>query len=333
MNVERWLKSKRVSWQALEDLLKIVEHRGLKALDRQQLRELGRLYRAASADLSRSRALKLSAEVQMYLNNLVVKAHNQVYQTRSDRFGGLWRFLWRGFPLLVQRYIIYVTVAFALFAIPCLGCYLEAVKDVHFGQMEIVPGHALVSDDLWHMIERKKLWTDSVQDNSPAIASLIATNNIKVAIMAFVFGMTFGLGTVFILIQNGISIGTVFGVCHDYGMAHRLLAFVAGHGVLELTAIFISGGAGLLLGKSLLFPGQLSRADSLRVSARPAMQLFAGCVGLLLVAGAIEGFVSPRTDISAQTKYMVSLASAVCLLLYLFAPRRVAPDDTEVIVD
>lgn len=99
MNVERWLKSKRLSWQQLEDLLKVVDKRGLKALDRQQLRELGRLYRATSADLSRARALKLSNEVQVYLNNLVVKAHNQVYQTHDDRLGSLWRFLYRGFPL------------------------------------------------------------------------------------------------------------------------------------------------------------------------------------------------------------------------------------------
>ncbi len=124
MNVERWLKSKRLAWQQLEDLLKLVDKRGLKALDRQQLRELGRLYRAASADLSRARALKLGNEVQLYLNNLVVKAHNQVYQTKDDRFASLWRFLYRGFPQLVQQYIVYVTVAFLLFIIPCAGCYL-----------------------------------------------------------------------------------------------------------------------------------------------------------------------------------------------------------------
>jgi len=324
MNVERWLKSKRLSWQQLEDLLKVVDKRGLKALDRQQLRELGRLYRATSADLSRARALKLSNEVQVYLNNLVVKAHNQVYQTHDDRLGSLWRFLYRGFPLLVQQNIVYVTVAFMLFIVPCAGCYFEAVKDVHFGQMEVSPGRALVSDDLWHMIENKRLWTDSIQDNGPAISSLIATNNIRVAISAFVLGISFGLGTVVVLISNGMSIGTIFGVCQDYGMAMRLLAFVAGHGVLELSAIFISGGAGLLLGKSLMFPGQFSRSDSLRRTAKPAMQLFAGCVLLLLIAGAIEGFVSPRTDISAQTKYLVSLATAILLLVYLFAPRTIS---------
>ncbi len=327
MNVERWLKTKRLSWQQLEDLLKRVDNRGLKSLDRQQLRELGRLYRATSADLSRARALKLSSEVQVYLNNLVVKAHNQVYQTHDDRFAGLWRFVCRGFPLLVQQYIVYVLVAFLLCVVPGIGCYVEARRDVHFGQMEMAKGQALVPDELWHMIEHKRMWTDSVQDNSPAIASLIATNNIRVAIAAFALGMTFGLGTVFVLVSNGMHIGTVFGVCQYYGMADKLLAFIAAHGVLELSAIFISGGGGLLLAKSLLFPGQNSRADSLRLLARPAMQLFAGCIGLLLVAGSIEGFISPRTDISAQVKYIVSLATAILLMLYLFYPRNQATPD------
>lgn len=322
MNVERWLKTRRGAWQSLEELLKIVESRGLKALNRQQLQELGRLYRAASADLSRARAMKLGADVQVYLNNLVVKAHNQVYQTRNDRLGGIWKFLAYGFPRLVQDNILYVFTAFLLVVIPALGCYREAVLDVHFGQMEIAPGHPLVPEDMWHMIERKQMWTDSAQDHSPVIASLIATNNIRVAIIAFVMGITFGLGTVFILVQNGMHLGTVFGVCQDYGMAGRLLAFVAGHGVIELSAIYISGGAGLMMARAMLFPGSYKRIDALRLVAGDAMGLFGGCVMLLLVAGMIEGFVSPRTDISADTKYLVSLATTLLLLLYILAPRR-----------
>ncbi|MBU6455611.1 MAG: stage II sporulation protein M [Cyanobacteria bacterium REEB67] len=325
MNVERWLRTRRLSWQKLEDLLKIVDGRGLKGLERDELQELGRLYRSTSADLSRARAMKLSSEVQVYLNNLVVRAHNQVYQNQRNRLSDLWRFFAHGFPELVQQNIIYVVVAFLLFIIPAAGCWREALLDVHFGQMEVAAGHPLVSDDMWHLIEKKKMWTDSAQDYSPAVASLIATNNIKVAVMAFVFGITFGVGTVFVLIFNGVSIGTVFGVCQSYGMADKLATFVAGHGVIELTAIFISGGAGLLVGKALLFPGQHKRIDALKMAVRPACGMFIGCVWLLLIAGSIEGFISPRTDIAPEVKYAVSLATAVTLLLYLFAPRQKAP--------
>ncbi|MBS2010188.1 MAG: stage II sporulation protein M [Cyanobacteria bacterium SZAS TMP-1] len=329
MNVERWLKTRRMSWQKLEDLLKIVDGHGLKGLERDQLQELGRLYRATSADLSRARAMKLSGEVQVYLNNLVVRAHNQVYQNRRNRLSDIWNFFAHGFPELVQSYILYVVAAFIVFMIPALGCYREAVLDAHFGQMEITPGHALVPDEQWHLIEQHKMWTDSAQDYSPAVASFIATNNIKVTILAFAMGITFGIGTLIVLAFNGMNIGTVFGVCQDYGMAGRLAAFVAGHGVIELTAIFIAGGAGLLIGKSMLFPGQYKRIDALRMAARPAFKLFAGCVLLLLIAGTIEGFISPRTDIAPEVKYTVSLATAVCLILYLFAPRKKVDEETK----
>ena len=329
MNVERWLKTRRLSWQKLEDLLKVVDGRGLKGLERDQLQELGRLYRATSADLSRARAMKLSGDVQMYLNNLVVRAHNQVYQSKRNRLSDIWRFFAHGFPELVQENILYVVAAFIVFIVPALGCYREAILDPHFGQMEMIPGKALVSDELWHTIEKHQMWTDSAQDYSPAVASFIATNNIKVAIMAFVFGITFGIGTVVVLIFNGMDIGTVFGVCQDYGMAGRLATFVAGHGVIELTAIFISGGAGLLVGKALLFPGQYKRIDSLKLSVKPAFKLFAGCVLLLLIAGSIEGFISPRTDIAPEVKYSVSLATAICLMTYLFFPRKPVQNKTK----
>lgn len=322
MNVERWLKTRRVSWQKLEDLLKRVESRGLGSLDRQGLNELGRLYRASSGDLSRARALKLNADLQIYLNNLVVRAHNQVYQTRQSRLSDVIQFLLHGFPAVVQKNMVYVVVAFLLFVLPGLGCYREAVYDVNFAQKEILPGYPIVGEQMWSYIESKKMWTDSVQDNAPAIGGLIATNNIKVSVLAFALGISFGIGTIWILVLNGMLNGTVFGVCHDYGMAHRLMAFVCGHGVIELSCIFISGGAGLMIGYAMLFPGPYKRLDALKAAINPAMKMFAGCVPLLLVAGSIEGLISPRTDIPVETKYAVSLATTAFMMLYLLVPRR-----------
>lgn len=165
------------------------------------------------------------------------------------------------------------------------------------------------------------MWTDAVAGHSPAAASFIATNNIKVALMAYAFGATAGLGTLFVLITNGMSIGATFAVCQVHGMADRLGAFVAPHGVFELSAIYISGGAGLMMAKGILFPGQLRRTDSMKQMAKEGSLLALGCIPLLLIAGAIEGYVSPRTDISLEYKLAVSIATAIVLLFYLFAPR------------
>src|SRR5262249_8371614 len=135
MNVERWLKSRRVAWQRLEELLRVVDRKGFAALDRQQLQELGRLYRSASADLSRARAMKLGQDLQVYLNNLVVKAHNQVYQKRTNRWLALINFLYAGFPRLVRENILYVLAAFTIFAIPGGLSYYMTLQDITFAQL------------------------------------------------------------------------------------------------------------------------------------------------------------------------------------------------------
>jgi uncharacterized membrane protein SpoIIM required for sporulation len=252
----------------------------------------------------------------------VVKAHNQVYQRTRNRWADLFNFLWITFPALVRQHILYIAVSFSIFAAPTAIAYFCTVKDIHFAQMEMVKGHPLISDDMWMQIQHHQMWTDNVENWSTPVSGLIATNNIRVAILAFACGITFGIGTAMCLISNGLSIGTVFGVCQIYGMAGRLLAFVAAHGVLELTAIFISGGAGLMIGKALLFPGQYSRIDSLKLVGKDAGRLFAGCLPLLLIAGSIEGFISPRTDLDSSAKFAISLTTMICLFLYLFVPRH-----------
>lgn len=322
MNIERWVRQRKPSWQKLESILAGIEKNGMHSLKKDDLRQLGRLYRATSADLSRARSFLVDRQLESYINNLVVRAHNQVYQTENNRFIDLLNFLWFGFPNLVVKNIGYVVAAFILFALPMVGSYLATDQDLNFARQELLSGQPLVPDHIWSTIEKRQMWTDGVANFSPLAASQIATNNIHVSVLAFALGITFGLGTAWVLVLNGLSLGTVFGVCHNYGIAHNLLAFVAPHGVLELTAIFISGGAGLLLGKALLFPGNYSRADALKNAARPALALFGGCIPILIIAGTIEGFVSPRTDISLLSRYWLSLTTFVCLSLYLFVPRQ-----------
>lgn len=325
MNVERWVATRQLHWQKLEDLLKQVDRKGLSSLSREELQSLGRLYRSAASDLSRARVMKLGSDVTGYLNNLVVKGHNQVYQSPRNRWQDLWRFLWITFPANFRSNIIYVFVSFAIFAISCFTTWALILDDPKLCHLEVQPGHPIVSDDLMAYIENKKMWTDSVEGESPAQSSFIATNNIKVSLLAFVSGVLAGIGTLYVLVNNGISIGGTFAACQLHGMAQQLGVFVAPHGVFELSAIFISGGAGLMLGKGLLFPGAYKRSDSMKLMAREAAILFLGCVPLLLIAGSIEGFISPRTDLPREYKFGVSLATFFMLLLYLFFPRSEKP--------
>jgi uncharacterized membrane protein SpoIIM required for sporulation len=305
----------------LEDLLKTIERGGMRALKREQLQSFGRLYRSVSADLSRARALNLGSELLVYLNNLVVKGHNQVYQSKKNRWLDFFNFFYATFPRLVRENILYIVAATLVAVLPAFACYDFTTKNVNFGHMEVFKGHPLVGEEMWDMIEHHQMWTDQVQDASPAFSSLISTNNIRVCLMSFALGITAGLGTLFVLFYNGMSIGTVCGVCKFYGLLPNILLFMVGHGSLELPSIFISGGAGLLLGRSMLFPGQYRRGDSIRLAARSAFGLAIGCVPLLLIAGCIESFISPRTDLGGDFKVGVGVSAFFCLLIYLFIPR------------
>jgi uncharacterized membrane protein SpoIIM required for sporulation len=152
-------------------------------------------------------------------------------------------------------------------------------------------------------------------------ASGIIANNVQVAFAAFAFGITAGLGTVLVLAINGLFFGAVLGTFAEYGLAGWLLTFVAGHGVLELTAIFVAGGGGLLVARAVIAPGDLGRRDALVLHGRVAIELVGAAASLLVVAGVIEGFVSASAA-PAALKLSVSAASAAFLWLYFRAGRR-----------
>jgi uncharacterized membrane protein SpoIIM required for sporulation len=150
----------------------------------------------------------------------------------------------------------------------------------------------------------------------PAIATLIFTHNIQVALMAFAAGILFGLGTVYVLVNNGLMLGGVLGAAHFYGVAPLLWAFVSPHGYLELTCIVIAGAAGLMLGDALLRPGLRRRRDALARSARQALELVAGAAPVLVIAGLIEGLVSP-SDLPASVRYVIGPLAGVVLWVLL----------------
>jgi uncharacterized membrane protein SpoIIM required for sporulation len=141
------------------------------------------------------------------------------------------------------------------------------------------------------------------------------TNNIRVSFLAFAGGVLLGLLTVYVLIVNGLQIGGILGLCAQFGLADELLTFVVGHGVIELSVIFVAGGSGLQLGWALLRPGPYRRRDALVRAGRRAVRLVAGCVPLLIIAGLIEGFISPSA-LPATLKANVGLISGVLLYTY-----------------
>ena len=150
---------------------------------------------------------------------------------------------------------------------------------------------------------------------------MIMTNNIQVTIYTFAFGAMLGVGTLFFLAYNGANIASVLALTYQAGFGNDLVTFMVAHGVIELSCIFIAGGAGLLIGSALIMPGDLSRSDALKTNGMEAVRLMLGVALLLVIAGTIEGFISP-TAIDPRIKIAISGLTGLALYAYLIFAGR-----------
>src|SRR6185295_18841023 len=175
-------------------------------------------------------------------------------------------------------------------------------------------------------IETKTHWWEDLNEANQVGASSIFTHNIQVTIYTFAFGALFGVGTVFYLAFNGATIASVLALTYRAGFGNDLLTFMVGHGVIELSCIFIAGGAGLLIGSALLLPGDLSRADALKSRGKDAIRLMMGVAVLLVVAGIIEGFISPA-PINPAIKLSIAALTGLALYSYLLLVGHDQPEE------
>jgi len=273
------------------------------------LQELALLYRQTASDLATVREDASSRDLAHYLNQLLGRAHNLIYMGRRSRPGGILKFYRETFPQVFHNTLPYTLTAAGIFWALAAAGMMMAIVDPSFQKY-------LLGGDMMATIEKRQMWTQSVVTIKPLASSFIMTNNLSVSFTTFALGMTAGLGTIWMLALNGLLFGVVNAACWQAGMSQQLLSFVAPHGVVELPAIFIAGGAGLLLAKGLLFPGTLPRRDSLVLEGGRAVRLVLGIIPMLILAGTVEGFLSP-SDLPIPLKYAVATAMFSLLLLYV----------------
>jgi len=282
---------------------------GLKSLNRAELRELGLLYRQTASDLGVLRADLSSIHFASYLNQLLARAHNTIYSGHKTNHLAIVLFYRDTYPQVFRKNFNYCLLAFILFlGGAAIGAGLT-LQDPDF-RLAIIPPQMVQT------IERHEMWTHSVVAIKPLASSAITTNNLSVAFVTFAAGITAGLGTMYMVIFNGLLLGVIGVACAQAGMSSQLWSFVAPHGVLELPAIFISSGAGLRIAAGLLFPGVLPRRESLVRAGREGVQLLLGCVPLLLIAGVIEAFLSP-TELPVSLKFIFAASMFTLLAAYL----------------
>ena len=304
-----WLRKRRPYWARIDELLTRSGRSGVRALTHPELQELALLYRQTASDLATIREDDSSRNLAHYLNQLLGRTHNLIYMGRRSKAWGIVRFYRETFPQIFHDTLPYTIAAAAIFFVLAAAGMMMATVDPGFQRY-------LLGSEMMDTIEKRQMWTHAVVTMKPLASSAIITNNLSVSFTTFALGITAGLGTIWMLALNGLLFGVVNAACWQAGMSQQLLSFVAPHGVIELPAIFIAGGGGLLIAKGLLFPGTLPRRASLVLEGGRAVRLVVGIIPMLIVAGTIEGFVSP-SELPVWVKYSVAAGMFVLLLLYV----------------
>lgn len=310
MNFDHFLTQRRPSWQQLETLLDKTKN-NIRGLTPTELDELGRLYRHATSDLALAQRDFPQQQVTAYLNQLVSRAHSQIYREEPLYWQSLITFYRSEFPTLYRQLLPYTTLSFWVFFVASLvafiGVWREPDAIFFFMGDEIAP--------LVRQVEAGEMWTEIEPAARSVAATSILTNNIRVMFLTFAGGITAGLLTLWVLFTNGLNIGGIFGLLQAHGMSGSLAEFVMAHGPIELSVIFVAGGCGLYMGDALIRPGLRTRADALIDHARKSVTIILGCIPLLILAGLIEGLISP-SGLPVAVKFLVGLCTGIALHRY-----------------
>ena len=322
MPIDKFINQRKSAWQRLEELLDLLDRASLRRLNREEVRELGRIYRRTASDLAIARAESRDPRLINYLNSLVIRAHGRIY--RADAQGGkrIRNFFARELPRTFRRTWRYTALSFSVFAIFATFSFVATKLDPEFS--ELVGVNPALREIY---IETKTHWWESLNEEGNQIgAANIMQNNIRVTIMTFALGAMLGLGTIYYLAYNGANIASVLALTYQAGFGNDLVTFMVGHGVMELSCIFIAGGAGLLIGRAMILPGDLSRADALKTRGMEAVRLMMGVALLLVVAAIIEGFISPA-PINPRIKFGIGALTGLALYSYLLFAGREATEE------
>jgi uncharacterized membrane protein SpoIIM required for sporulation len=316
MAIDRFIDERKSAWQRLEELLRLLDHSSLRRLHREEVRELGRIYRRTASDLAIARAESRDPRLINYLNSLVIRAHGRIYQADAQGGRRIRRFFTHDFPQTFRRNWKYAAVVFLVFWLCVLIGFAGTWHDAEFSELAGV-------SPFWRevVIETQTHWWERLNQANQIGATGIFTNNIQVTFYWFALGALFGVGTLFSVAYFGANTGAILALTYRAHFGNDLVTFMAGHGVIELSCLFIAGGGGLLIGSAMLMPGDLSRADALKARGMEAVKLAIGCVPLLVLAGIIEGFISP-TPISRSIKFSIAVVTGIALYSYLLLAGR-----------
>ncbi len=314
-----FINKKRTSWERLSVIVERTKNVGLRGLSREELPALGSLYRRAASDLAYARAQGANPSLVLYLNELVGNAHGVIYSEDSGGWARVRRFLASGLPDVLRRRMPFILVAVLLTFLGAWIAYRMVLQNASSLDMFVPPG----------LQSSVGFWKQGASDHGDisvgdgtAFSSMLMTHNTMIGILTFATGITLLL-PVYLLLDNGFTLGALIAAVQPTGHLTSLWAGILPHGVCELSAIFICGGAGLSVGWAWVAPGRRTRQDALVIAGRDAVRMMAGTVPLFIIAGIIEGNVS-HSSLPHWVKFTLAGLQFAALLFYIYGTRRPA---------
>jgi uncharacterized membrane protein SpoIIM required for sporulation len=281
-------------------------------------------YREICQHLALARSRDYGPAVTERLHRLALEGHDRLYGTPGGGVARFMAYLAGGFAREVRREWRVVLAAVLAFVLPYLATMIAVRVFPDFAYI-VLPAEQLGQFDSMYGPDADALGTQRGARDDLTMFGFYIYNNIGIAFKTFASGLLAGVGTLMLLLYNGVFMGTIEAHVVNLGHAERFYSFVAGHSSFELTAIVLSGAAGLKLGLALIAPGDFTRGDSMRRAARSVIGIVAGAAAMLVIAAAIEGFWSPRT-LPFVLKVSVGAFNWMLVLAYLLlAGRRHAP--------
>ena len=321
MKQQAFERERQVLWERFEARLASVRQ-GYRLGGSKDADAFAREYEQIARDLNLAQARGYSRSLLVRLNDLVVRGHNVVYVYRSSFLRASLRFIAAGFARRVRAEWRYVGVAALLFWGPFAGIAIAIGVAPEYIYSVMAPADVANLEAMYDPAARV-LGPEREADSDFAMFGHYIWNNISIGFRAFAGGLVFGLLTVVVLLFNGLYIGAAAAHLVGIGFQDTFLSFVAGHSALELTAIVLSGAAGLMLGHALLIPGRVSRLVALREAAGRGVEVVMGAALMLLGAAFIEAFWSSSTLLPLAVKYTFGVIMWVLVVAYfLFAGKR-----------
>lgn len=314
MREAAFVKQNKAKWLKFENVL-------LNNEPRLSPDELSGLYIEVTDHLSYAQTFYPGSKTADYLNHLASQSHQKIYKSKRESSQRFITFFTEEFPLLFYNYQKQLLLAFGTFALFCIiGAYSAATDGAY---VRTIMGDGYVNMTLENIGNDDPMAVYK-QMNEAEMFLGITVNNIKVALMAFVFGIVVSIGSLFFMMQNGVMLGSFQYFFYDKGLLWESARTIWIHGTIEISVIIVAGCAGIVLGNGILFPGTYTRLESFKRSMKNGLKIVASTIPFFIIAGFLEGFVTRHTEMPDWLAVLIITASlSLILFYYVIFPRIV----------